>query len=189
MADAFDEEIELVQGRHRSRSISQAYLRRPADAGVLRLGHQQFRRARSCWRPSPRTRPAPLPRDARERAGRAAGGGAHRLRVQDPGQHGPGAPRPHRVPARCARAATRAACGCIHVRLGKEVRVADALTFMAADREQRRGGLSPATSSACTTTARSTSATPSPRARRSHFTGIPNFAPEMFRRARAARIR
>jgi peptide subunit release factor RF-3 len=52
-----------------------------------------------------------------------------------------------------------------HVRLGKEVRIADALTFMAGERAHRMRPL-PATSSACTTTARSRSATPSPKAKR-----------------------
>ncbi len=53
-----------------------------------------------------------------------------------------------------------------HVRLGKEIRIADALTFLAADRSTRTRPTR-ATSSACTTTARSTSATRSPRARSS----------------------
>ncbi len=75
-----------------------------------------------------------------------------------------------------------------HVRLGKEVRIADALTFMAGDRGTRRRP-TPATSSACTTTARSTSATRFTEGEKLTFTGIPNFAPELFRRARAARIR
>ena len=35
----------------------------------------------------------------------------HRRRLQDPGQHGPGAPRPDRVRARRARATSSAACG------------------------------------------------------------------------------
>ncbi len=50
-----------------------------------------------------------------------------------------------------------------HVRLGKEVRVADALTFMASDRAAAEEAFA-ATSSASTITARSTSATRSPRA-------------------------
>ena len=69
-----------------------------------------------------------------------------------------------------------------HVRLGKEVRVADALTFMAADRPRRRRPMR-ATSSDCTITAPSTSATLSREGERLSFTGVPNFAPEFFRRA------
>ena len=80
-----------------------AFLRRPADADVLRLGHQQLRRAARCstrwstWRRR-RARKAALQRD----------GAAHRAQVQrrgvqDPGQHGPGAPRPHRLRARGQR--------------------------------------------------------------------------------------
>jgi peptide chain release factor 3 len=69
-----------------------------------------------------------------------------------------------------------------HVRLGREVRIADALTFMAADRRARRGGL------------RRRHHRPAQprhdqhrrhvhRGRDADFTGIPNFAPELFRRA------
>ncbi len=48
---------------------------------------------------------APPPGAQRRGQGRSARGGAERsqvlrLRVQDPGQHGPEAPRPHRLPAR-----------------------------------------------------------------------------------------
>ena len=59
----------------------------------------------STWR----RRPAPRAGDPARR--RARRGEVHRRRVQDPGEHGPGAPRPHRVRARRARAASSAACG------------------------------------------------------------------------------
>ena len=70
-----------------------------------------------------------------------------------------------------------------HVRIGKEVRIADAVTFKAGERALVEEAIA-ATSSACTTTARFRSAIPSPRARRCRFTGIPHFAPELFRRIR-----
>ena len=75
---------------------------RATDTDVLRQRHQQLRRPGGAGRPG--------------RAGAAAGpegraaarGAAHRAQVQrrgiqDPGQHGPGAPRPHRLPARGQR--------------------------------------------------------------------------------------
>ena len=75
---------------------------RPPDADVLRLGDQQLRRARGAGR-------AGRPGAAARRQGRdPARGGAdraqvHRRGLQDPGQHGPGAPRPHRLRARGQR--------------------------------------------------------------------------------------
>jgi peptide chain release factor 3 len=69
-----------------------------------------------------------------------------------------------------------------HTRLGKEVRVADALTFMAAEREQAQeawagdiiGLHNPGTINIGDTFT---------QGERLSFTGVPNFAPEMFRRA------
>jgi small GTP-binding protein len=86
------EELELVEGASHP-------FDRQADAGVLRLGGEQLRRAaaaRLLRRARPRAAPA---RDhlARDRAG---GGRLQRLRVQDPGKHGSDAPRSRRVPAR-----------------------------------------------------------------------------------------
>ena len=76
--------------------------------------------------------------------------------------------------------------GCCTCALGKEVQLANALTFMASDREHRRRSV------------RRRHHRPA-QPRHDHigdtftegealaFTGIPNFAPELFRRARAAR--
>jgi peptide chain release factor 3 len=69
-----------------------------------------------------------------------------------------------------------------HVRLGKEVRVADALTFMAADRAQAEaayGGDIIGLHNHGTINIGDTFT----EGERLVFTGIPNFAPEMFRRA------
>ena len=84
--------------------------RRPSDAGVFRQRHQGHRRGRPAGRTG-RVRPA---------AARAAGGHPHggrqrarphRAGVQDPGEHGPQPPRPHRLRARLLRDGWRAACG------------------------------------------------------------------------------
>jgi peptide chain release factor 3 len=69
-----------------------------------------------------------------------------------------------------------------HVRLGKEVRVADALTFMAADREQAEeayAGDIIGLHNHGTINIGDTFT----EGQKLAFTGIPNFAPEMFRRA------
>src|SRR3546814_7882855 len=66
---------------------------RQADTGVLRLGGAQLRRAAAAGLLRPPRAVAAAARDhhAHGRTGRAE---AQRLRVQDPGQHGPAAPRP-----------------------------------------------------------------------------------------------
>ena len=91
-------EVELVHGASHPFDLEAIPLRR-ADARVLRFGHQQLRRARD---------PVGAGRlgagAARARRDRACGGpvraAVYRFRLQDPGQHGPGPPRPHRLPAR-----------------------------------------------------------------------------------------
>ena len=115
--------------------------RRPADAGVLRLGHQQLRRRGAAALPSSTHAPAPLPRAARERTVEPRGAEAHRLRLQDPGQHGSRRTATASRSCACAPARYQRGMRLLHVRLGKEVRIADALTFMAADRAAGRGGL------------------------------------------------
>ncbi len=72
--------------------------RGPPDPGLLRQRAAQFRRARSHRRDGGLCAAAPRPggRPARRGGGR---GQDVRLRVQDPGQHGPEPPRPHRLHA------------------------------------------------------------------------------------------
>ena len=69
-----------------------------------------------------------------------------------------------------------------HVRLGKEVRIADALTFMAADRSQAEeayaGDIIGLHNHGTINIGDSFS-----EGETLHFTGVPNFAPELFRRA------
>ena len=80
-------------------STRERFLRRRADAGVLRQRHDQLRRSSpssttsSSWRRRrARAPPRPAPLDARRAA-------LLRLRLQDPGEHGSAAPRPHRLRA------------------------------------------------------------------------------------------
>src|SRR6185437_14207095 len=69
-----------------------------------------------------------------------------------------------------------------HVRLGKEVRVADALTFMAADREQAEEAFAGDIIGLHNHGTINIGDTFT-EGQELSFTGIPNFAPEMFRRA------
>jgi peptide chain release factor 3 len=69
-----------------------------------------------------------------------------------------------------------------HVRLGKEVRVADALTFMAADREQAQEAFAGDIIGLHNHGTINIGDTFT-EGQKLSFTGIPNFAPEMFRRA------
>ena len=72
--------------------------RGPSQPGVLRLGAEELRRRRSARRHRPHGAVAARAegRQAHRRGRRAEHVG---LRVQDPGQHGPEPPRPHRVRA------------------------------------------------------------------------------------------
>jgi small GTP-binding protein len=118
--------------------------RRPPDAGLFRLGAAEFRRAR----------PDRRARRFRAAAARAGGGHAHggghrseddRLRVQDPGQHGPQPPRPDRLRAGLlgqARARHEGAAGA-HRQADEPVGAAVLLRLAAPDRRhglcRRRG--------------------------------------------------
>ena len=66
---------------------------RPHDPGVLRVRSQQLRSPRAA---GDVRRAGAAARAARGRAahGRSGGGSVQRVRVQDPGEHGPAAPRP-----------------------------------------------------------------------------------------------
>ena len=97
-AEAWREEIALAQDACRPFDL-EAFREGPPDAGVLRLGAEEFRRPRPDRRPR---RIAPPPRGAeRRQAHRRGRREPHdRLRLQDPGQHGPEPSRPHRLHAR-----------------------------------------------------------------------------------------
>ena len=94
----------------------------------------------------------------------------------------PGASRPHRLHAPVLGHVHAAACVCYHVRLGKEVRVADALTFMAADRAQAEEAFAGDIIGLHNHGTINIGDTFT-EGEKLAFTGIPNFAPEMFRRA------
>ena len=116
--------------------------------------------------------PAPVAPDARRR---------HRLRLQGAGEHGPAAPRPHRLHA--------AVLGHVQARHEADARPGTASRSRSTRRScsSRRTARSPtrrfpATSSASPTTARCASATRCARRADVRFTGLPNFAPEILRR-------
>jgi len=88
-------DVELVEGVY-DQFDRDAYLRGEL-APVLRLGGEQFRRARTA-RMLRAHRPFAAPGADRNPAGGACGAENDRLRLQDPRQHGPQPPRPHRVP-------------------------------------------------------------------------------------------
>ena len=76
----------------RSTTSSPAGRRRCSSARAINnFGVQEILQALIDWAPPPQ------PRDGGSAHGAARRGAVHRLRVQDPGQHGPAAPRPHRV--------------------------------------------------------------------------------------------
>ena len=178
-ADEFREEIELVRGASHEFDL-EALPRRRTDPGVFRLRDQQLRHGRTARRLQQLRAGADGTADARPLGG-SRGRQAHRLRVQDPGQHGQAAPRPHRVFTHLlgqvhARHELR------HVRIGKDMKIPDALTFFAADRghveEAYTGDIIGIHNHGTIRIGDSFS-----QGESLAFTGIPNFAPELFRRA------
>ena len=178
-ADAFAEEVELVKGATHA-FHPQAYLagrQTPVFFGsaINNFGVEELLAAFTSHAPGP------LPRAARERTvqpGEAALAGfvfkiqanmdpAHRDRIA--------------FLRLCAGRYTRG-MRLFHVRLDKEVRVADALTFMAAERaqtEEAYAGDIIGLHNHGTINIGDTFT----QGERLAFTGVPNFAPEIFRRA------
>ena len=160
-ARAFGEEIELVQGAT-ARFELDALPRRAPDAGVLRLRHQQLRG---------RGAPGRLQRLRARRRWRAARASAASRR---PSRRWPGScsrSRPTWIrrtatasrSCACAPAAISAACACSTCASTRRCAWRTRSPSWPPTARRRRRP-TPATSSACTTTAPSTSATPSPRA-------------------------
>ena len=178
-AAAFRDEIELVRGASHEFSHD-GVPRRPADAGVLRIRDQQLRRHRAAVR---------VRRARARRRGRARPPGASSTRSRTRSRASCSRSRRTWIPViatgsrSCASAPgdTRRACGSIHVRLGKEMRIADALTFLAADRQHTdeawAGDIIGLHNHGTINIGDSFT-----EGERLMFTGIPNFAPEMFRR-------
>ena len=92
-ARSFDAEIELVRGATQAFDVEayRAAQQTPVFFGsaINNFGVEELLAAFA------RYAPGPLPRAARERVVGAGGIRARRLRLQNPGEHGPGAPRPH----------------------------------------------------------------------------------------------
>ncbi len=155
---------------------------RQADAGVLRLGGQQLRRAAAARllrraRALAASRARPPPAKSRRTRSKLSGFVFKIQANMDP-QH-----RDRVAFMRICSGKFSAGMKAFHVRTGKEVKLANALTFMASDREiaesaypgdvigiHNHGTISIGDSF--------TEGEPL------SFTGIPNFAPELFRRAR-----
>ena len=180
-ARAFGEEIELVQGA--TAAVRPGGLpRRRARRRCSSARPSTTSASRSCWPPSPRTRRRRCRAQRARAQRRAAGAGAGRASCSRS--------RPTWI-RRTATASRSCACApgsyprgmrLFHVRLDKEVRVADALTFMAADRaqaEEAYAGDIIGLHNHGTINIGDTFT----EGERLTFTGVPNFAPEIFRRA------
>ena len=176
---AFSDEIELVRG------ATAAF-----DAVAYRAGRQTpvfFGSAISNFGVEELLRsfvthaPAPLPRVSRERSVDASeprlSGFVFKIQANmDPGH------RDRIAFVRLCSGRYQRGMRMRHVRLNKELRIADALTFMAADRSQAEeayaGDIVGLHNHGTINIGDSFS-----EGEMLHFTGIPNFAPEMFRRA------
>ncbi len=105
------------------------------DAGLLRLGAPQLRRPRAA-RGLAELRAVAAPRaDRRARLVAADRGEGHRIRLQDPGEHGPQAPRPDRLRAPllgALRARHAPARTCVRAR---QITVHSPVMFLARERE------------------------------------------------------
>ena len=179
LAAAFDDEIELVKGGTEAFD-AQAYLagrQTPVFFGsaINNFGVEELLAAFTV------NAPGPLPREARERTvdpleGRLSGFVFKIQANMDPG---------HRDRIAFMRLCSgRYARGMrlYHARLAKEVRVADALTFMAADRSQAEEAFAGDIIGLHNHGTINIGDTFT-EGERLAFTGVPNFAPEMFRRA------
>ena len=112
--------------------------RRPPDPGLFRQRDQGHRRHRPAGRPG-RVRPAAARAARRHAHRRGDGAEPHRAGVQDPGEHGPQPPRPHRLRPRVLRppGARHAAEAGAHRQADPAARAAVLLRPRARDR--RRG--------------------------------------------------
>jgi peptide chain release factor 3 len=148
-------------------------------SGINNFGVREILRALVDWAPPPQPRAATA---HGQPLGASRPSRLHRLRVQDPGQHGPEPPRPHRLLPRLL--------GPVHAgmkvkqrRTGKEIKIANAVVFMANERVAHGRGLR-----------RRHHRHPQPRPaadrrradrrRNLHYKGIPYFAPDLFSKPR-----
>ncbi|HEX4647581.1 MAG TPA: peptide chain release factor 3 [Steroidobacteraceae bacterium] len=178
-AASFLEEVELVRGASRGFDV-EAYLagrQTPVFFGsaINNFGIEELLAAFT------RHAPGPLPRAARERAVSAAepqlAGFVFKIQANmDPGH------RDRIAFLRLCSGKYQRGMRLFHVRLDKEVRIADALTFMAAERaqaEEAYAGDIIGLHNHGTINIGDTFT----EGERLVFTGVPNFAPEIFRRA------
>ncbi|HEX4052302.1 MAG TPA: peptide chain release factor 3 [Steroidobacteraceae bacterium] len=178
-ADAFMEEIELVRGASPAFDLAayRAGRQTPVFFGsaISNFGVEELLRA------FVRYAPPPLPRACRERTVSAEevrlSGFVFKIQANmDPGH------RDRIAFLRLCSGRYQRGMRLLHVRDGREMKVADALTFMAAEREQAEqayaGDIIGLHNHGTINIGDSFS-----EGELLHFTGVPNFAPEMFRRA------
>jgi peptide chain release factor 3 len=178
-AKAFADEIELVRGATAAFDVAsyRAARQTPVFFGsaISNFGVEELLRSFVTHAP------APLPRACRERSVEAGepklSGFVFKIQANmDPGH------RDRIAFLRLCSGKYQRGMRLRHVRLDKELRIADALTFMAADRSQAEeayaGDIVGLHNHGTINIGDSFS-----EGEALHFTGIPNFAPEMFRRA------
>jgi peptide chain release factor 3 len=178
-AERLTAEIELVRGASPAFDIDayRAGRQTPVFFGsaISNFGVEELLRAFTAYAP------APLPRVTRERTVEALEprltGFVFKIQANmDPGH------RDRIAFLRLCSGRYQRGMRVTHVRLGKEMRIADALTFMAADRahteEAYAGDIIGLHNHGTINIGDSFS-----EGEALHFTGIPNFAPELFRRA------
>ena len=179
MAAAFDSEIELVRGATQAFDLD-AYLagrQTPVFFGsaISNFGVEELLRAFT------RFAPAPLPRATRQREVRAdeprLTGFVFKIQANMDPSH-----RDRIAFMRLCSGRYLRGMRLHHVRLGKDVRIADALTFMASDRQTAEdayaGDIIGLHNHGTINIGDSFT-----EGEQLVFTGVPNFAPEMFRRA------
>ena len=139
-ARALRRRVRARAARHRAgarghtRVLARGVPRGQTDAGVLRLGDQQLRRARSARRAGGHRAAAATARRAAG-PGRAGWRALLRRGVQDPGQHGSGASRPRGVRARVLGTLRARHARCKIQRTGKEFRPNNVVSFLSQRRE------------------------------------------------------
>jgi peptide chain release factor 3 len=178
-AAAFDEEIALVRGATQAFEVASYLAGRQTPvffgSAVNNFGVEELLAAFA------RHAPPPLPRAARERVVAPAEEGLAGFVFKIQANMDPAHRDRIAFLRLCAGKYTRG-MRLFHARLGKEVRVADALTFMASDRaqaEEAYAGDIIGLHNHGTINIGDTFT----QGERLTFTGVPNFAPEIFRRA------
>ena len=178
-ARAFEEEIELVRGATHAFDLEayRAGRQTPVFFGsaINNFGVEELLAAFSLCAP------APLPRATRERTVQAAepalAGFVFKIQANMDPAH-----RDRIAFLRLCAGRYERGMRLFHVRLDKEVRVADALTFMAADRAQAQQAFAGDIIGLHNHGTINIGDTFT-QGERLTFTGVPNFAPEIFRRA------